>query len=636
MTTNAPSHRLVRGLLAVVTVLLLTVLAGLALGGGSAATGSGSGLSDAGVLTAWLLPVTRGLFDLTAVGAIGTTTVLAWLVPWEMTDATRRLRAASAGWSAAWCAAALAHLLCSAAQVVGVPVTRILSAPGLLLYGVDLPQGRSLLLVVVGSLSLALWIGTARTRGAARAWALVASALLAPLLATGHAATASDHFLATQTLLVHVLAVALWMGGLLAVVLHLRGDHAALVVAVTRFSRLALLCFVAVAASGLTGAWTRLGLDPAVWRSYYGALMIAKTALLVALAALGWAHRVRSLPALATGRRGAFARIATVEVSLMAAALGLAVVLGRTAPPIAASLRAVPPHAAAFPTVDPTLPPLRISSAFLETRPDALVVTFLLAAALLLVARVRRAPLDQRPTRVQGSCLAAAGGLTAWALVGGLGAYSTTLLTAQVAQVLVLMIVVPLLVAKGLPMSRPMLQPTNAAVLAVAVLAATFQTPLLDLSLRSDLGHLLVGLTALASGSLVALSLVAGRSGRARPVSGLLLIAAVLAWYGWRMWSASVPMAGGWFRDLDLWWADATVDQRYAGAVALVFAAGLVALACAQRFAGSTSSTSTPPVSFGCTKLIKLPAVPRRGSSYSSRRPRSRSTADTFSTSVTR
>ena len=604
---------LARGLLAVLTLLLLTVVAGLAVTGSSAATGSASGLSDAGALTTRLLPVTRGLFDLAAIGAIGSTTALAWLVPWDRPDATRRLRAASAGWASAWCVAALAYLVCSAAQVVGVPVTRVFAAPDLLLYGVDLPQGRALLLVVVGSLSLALWISAARTTAVARAWALLAPALLAPLLATGHAATASNHFLATQTLLVHVLAVSLWMGGLLAVVLHLRGDRRALVVAVTRFSRLALLCFLAVAASGLVGAWTRLGLDPDVWRSDYGMLMVAKTALFGALAALGWAHRRYSLPALATGQRRVFARIAAVEVSLMTAALGLAVVLGRTAPPIAASLRAAPPHAAAFPTVDPTLPPLRPLSALLETRPDALVATFLVAAAALLVIWARRGPADARPTPSQGICLAAGFGLAAWALVGGLGAYSTALLSAQVSQVLVLMVLVPALLARGLPSPRltalvdrgrrlrvgVLLQPTNAAVLAVVVLGVTFQTPLLELSLSSELGHLLVGLAALAAGCLVVLPLVAERSRPARPVSGLLLIAAVLAWYGGRMWLTTVPMAGGWFRDLDLVWADAAVDQRFAGAVALAFAVGLLALAAAQRAAGSTSSTSTPPVSLG-------------------------------------
>ena len=101
------------------------------------------------------------------------------------------------------------------------------------------------------------------------------------------------------------------------------------------------------------------------------------------------------------------------------------------------------------------------------------------------------------------------------------------------------MILVPALLARGLPSPRLaalldrgrrrraglLLQPTNAAVLAVLVLAATFQTPLLDLSLSSELGHLLVGLAALASGSLVVLPLVAERSRPERPVAGLLLIA---------------------------------------------------------------------------------------------------------------
>ena len=100
---------------------------------------------------------------------------------------------------------------------------------------------------------------------------------------------------------------------------------------------------------------------------------------------------------------------------------------------------------------------------------------------------VRRGPADARPTRSRsGLCLAAGIGLAAWALVGGLGAYSTALLSAQVAQVLVLMILVPALLARGLPSPRlatlvdrgrrlrvgPLLQPTNAAVLVVVVLGS--------------------------------------------------------------------------------------------------------------------------------------------------------------------
>ncbi len=57
---------------------------------------------------------------------------------------------------------------------------------------------------------------------------------------------------------------------------------------------------------------------------------------------------------------------------------------------------------------------------------------------------------------------------------------------------------------------------------------------------------------------------------------------------------------------------------------------------CAQwSGAASTSSTRTPIASFGCTKLTREPAVPRRGSSYSSRTPRARSSADAASMSST-
>ena len=51
---------------------------------------------------------------------------------------------------------------------------------------------------------------------------------------------------------------------------------------------------------------------------------------------------------------------------------------------------------------------------------------------------------------------------------------------------------------------------------------------------------------------------------------------------------------------------------------------------------GSTSSTRTPPADFGWMKFTREPAVPRFGSSYSRRAPRSREVAETASMSPTR
>src|SRR5262249_37574196 len=141
-------------------------------------------------------------------------------------------------------------------------------------------------------------------------------------------------------------------------------------------------------------------------------------------------HRRHAIAALAAGRPRAFARLATVEVGLMAVAVGLAVVLARTSPPIAASLRAVPLHATTYPTVDPTQGPLTPVSAVIAFRPDALTLTAVLVAAGMVVAWARAAIWS---TSSAGRRVRLAAGLvvTVWALVGGPAAYSTTLLSAQ-------------------------------------------------------------------------------------------------------------------------------------------------------------------------------------------------------------
>jgi putative copper resistance protein D len=579
-TDDAAARRSgVRTLVALATVVVVTVVAGLAVTGGSTATGRAAGLADAGRLTPWLLPVSRGLFDLAAIGTVGTLAALAWLVPHDRPALCRRLRRAVAFWASAWAVAATVNLLASVSQVVGVPLGSLPSRTDLLWYGVDLPQGRSMLLVVVVAVSLAVWIGTVHSRLGLRVWAVAAPACLAPLLSTGHAATASNHFLATETLLVHVVAATLWTGGLLALVVHVRAFPDVLPLAVTRFSRLALVCLVAVGVSGLVGAWTRLGPIGSLWQSPYGALLLLKTGALVLVACLGWVHRRRAIPDLVAGRPRAFARLATVEVGLMAVTLGLAVVLSRTAPPIAATLRAVPPHASVFPTVDPTLRPLTPITALTAFRHDALTLTAVLVAAGLVLAWAR-AGIWTRSTPGRRALLGSGLVVTLWALVGAPAAYSTVLLSAQVAQVLVLGLLAPPLLVSGMPHHarralaervwrgrfQPPARPAHAVLVLMAVLAVALETPALELSLRGEATHLLLSLAPLVAGLLVVLSLDRGSGwDQSRASTALLVLAGVLGWYGVRTWSTATPAAGGWYRDVALWWSDPAADQRVAG-----------------------------------------------------------------------
>jgi Copper resistance protein D len=129
-------------------------------------------------------------------------------------------------------------------------------------------------------------------------------------------------------------AATVWIGGLLALLVHGRGS--ALTLAAPRYSRVALACFVATGLSGVVAAWLVLGGVGAVLDALgtgYGALLITKTAGLVLLGLLGWQHRRRTLPRLRAGEDGAFRRFAAGEVLLMLATVAVAVALAASPPP---------------------------------------------------------------------------------------------------------------------------------------------------------------------------------------------------------------------------------------------------------------------------------------------------------------
>jgi len=119
---------------------------------------------------------------------------------------------------------------------------------------------------------------------------LLAGALitLVPLGLTGHSSAGGAHDLATNSLLIHLIAGALWAGGLLALLAHAMrsGDHAEL--AARRFLGAGVVVLSwTMAASGVVNALVRIQL-PELVRSEYGWLVIGK---FVALCVLG-GHRV--------------------------------------------------------------------------------------------------------------------------------------------------------------------------------------------------------------------------------------------------------------------------------------------------------------------------------------------------------
>jgi putative copper resistance protein D len=318
-----PSPVLVAGL-AVVAALLALVVA-LLVGGGAPQPGL-PGLPDAGAGTGWAVPVLRLLQHLAALTTVGA--LLAGL----LAARDRRTPGGTVVLAVAatsWAVLAVASVVVGLSEAAGRPLGTVLDVELVRAYTEQVATGRALLQTAALALAVALAAPVAVLAPGRVVLLGLALAALVPPLRTGHAATAADHDLAVVATSVHVLAVVLWVGGLGALVAQ-RG-RPSLAVAVPRFSALALLCFVAVAASGSVSAWTRLPALSGLWTTAYGALVLAKVAVLLVLGVAGWLHRRRTVAPIVRGEHGAFARLAAAEVGLMAVALGLAVALTRTA-----------------------------------------------------------------------------------------------------------------------------------------------------------------------------------------------------------------------------------------------------------------------------------------------------------------
>ena len=169
-----------------------------------------------------------------------------------------------------------------------------------------------------------------------------AGALLADVLAS-HAAAGRSPALDVTIQSIHVLAVALWLGGLvgLLVTLQRRNPDDATATAARRFSRLATVGIATVAVSGLVRAISEVGTLDALVSTDFGRLVIAKTALLAVLAVLGAINHFRNVPAAGRVLSG-LRRVGSVELLVGGTVILLAAALVNAAPPTSFAAAAAP------------------------------------------------------------------------------------------------------------------------------------------------------------------------------------------------------------------------------------------------------------------------------------------------------
>ncbi|SCL17082.1 putative copper resistance protein D [Micromonospora pallida] len=437
-------------LVAATVAVAAVVLAGALRYGGGTDREQILGLPDGGAVTAWGLPVARALSYLGAVLTVGWTVAAAFLLPGldRLVGPTgyRLLRRAS--WSAAlWLVATVVALPLTASSLLGQPADQVTTVTVLSL-AMSVSQGQGL---VVAAAMIAMVLAATRwaiTRTGVAVTALLAVAATLPPVLTGHSAGSGNHAIAVSSVGIHTAATALWVGGL-AALLTLPGTRD-LPRAARRYSTLALWCFVLMGLSGVANTVLRLYRPDELWSTRYGALVLVKAVVLVALGGFGAAHRSRTLPRLAVDGARAFRRLAAIEVLVFAGIVAVGVAMSRSPAPV---------------TVDPAEPdvytellgfPLpaapTVARLLGQPVPDAYFLLVAVIGGGLYLAGVRRLRQAGRAWPAARTVSLLAGMLVLVAVTClGFARYAAVTHAHHIGQHLALLVLVPLLVSGGAP-----------------------------------------------------------------------------------------------------------------------------------------------------------------------------------------
>lgn len=169
---------------------------------------------------------------------------------------------------------------------------------------------------------------------------VAAAATLALPGVSGHAAQTAPRGWSVLLDWLHLMSGAIWIGGLVGVLvlwwsLPAARRVAGLVVAVPRFSNVALVSVLLLLATGVGASVIHLPTVNALWLTSYGKVILVKAGILLAAMAIASVNLLRVKPALSQGDGPARVLRATVssEVVLVAGAIFAAALLSSLAPP---------------------------------------------------------------------------------------------------------------------------------------------------------------------------------------------------------------------------------------------------------------------------------------------------------------
>lgn len=592
-------------LLAVGALLATVIAVGLvALTGGLSY--AVAGLTDPGDVTRYGVMVVRVGADASAAVCIGSLLLAAFLVPPQKSgilDVDGYAAVRTAGFAAfSWFVFAIASVFFTAADGAGRPVGEVLQPDVFVNYVTAIQQPKAWLFTALTAIIVALGCRVVLSWGWTTVLFFVSVAGLIPIAITGHSSSGGSHDMATNSLLFHLIAAALWVGGLIALLAHARRRGAHLDLVAHRFSSTALVCWVVLAVSGVVNALVRVS-PSQLFTTDYGLLVVGKVVALAVLGVFGHQHRQRSLRGLSQGGgRGQLVRLAAVEVLVMFVTIGLATALSRTPSPTELTARPSTIELLLGYSLDgpPTFVRLLTDWRFDLLYGTAAVV---LAALYLVGVRRLRSRGDAWPVGRTVAWLCGCATLLV-ATSSGIGKYSPAMFSVHMGSHMLLSMMAPIFFVLGgpvtlalrvlppagkgappgprewllafthSPITRVLTHPVVALALFVGSFYVLYYSGLFDTALRHHSAHLAMNAHFLLAGYLF-FWLVIGIDPAPRrlpPLGRLGLLLASMpfhAFFGVTLMNMQTVIGETFYRGLNLpWVGDLLTDQRLGGGIA--------------------------------------------------------------------
>ncbi len=489
-----------------------------------------------------------------------------------------------------WLLSTVFYILVQIAYLLEQPISASFDLTVLRSYLTQTSIGKSYLIQITGVL-LVLAISFKKILSTYLALLISLVAVVAPVFQS-HGSTSGHHGLAIGALVIHVIAISFWVGGLFGLT---QLNKAQKLIALPRFSEIALWSAITVAATGAATAWTRLD-SISAWSSKYGAITLLKVFLTITLIGFGALHRrwilKSDLPSVF--------RLITGEIVVMFSTIFVGSWLSTVSPP---DREVVSSPALLVTGLEMPKPPT-FTRVLLAYDADGLILGLLIFAVALYIKGVvilsKRG--DKWPV---GRTIAFALGISAidFATSGGLGVYSRFAFSNHMLAHMVLGMIAPIGIVLGAPItlalrtlpvgrneqergirgsfiallhskvSRFYTHPVVALAIFDGSLFALYFTPLFGNLMQGHSGHFFMTIHFLLAGILFFQVLI-GVDPLPRKIPHLVKIIIIFAamsihaFFSISVMSASTLLDNGYFALLERPWAtDLLADQKLGGSI---------------------------------------------------------------------